>query len=259
MKKYFLILIALVAFAMTGCAQVDQSERGVVKEFGKITDVFEPGLTFYNCFTKDVDYFSVKTELQTTTANAASKDQQDINVTVAVNYRLDETKIREISTKYGSFENAVNKGLKPQISGAITSIIPEYTPEEMLHKRQEAQTKIKSLLETKLDSISSNIIVEDLVITDFSFSAEYKKSIEEKQIAQQVAKKEEYETQRQIEINKQATNKAKADSTVIAVQMAALKTQGGKDYLMLKYLEKWDGHLPQVSGSANTLVMPELK
>ena len=39
---------------------------------------------------------------------------------------------------------------------------------------------------------------------------------------------------------------AKADSAAIAVQMQALKQQSGKEYLTLKWIEKWNGQLPSV-------------
>lgn len=98
-----------------------------------------------------------------------------------------------------------------------------------------------------------------MTITSFDFSPAFKAAIEEKQVAEQnalreknISKKKEYE-------NQQAVDKARADSTVIALQMSALQKQNGKDYLMMKYLEKWDGHLPQVQGGASTIVMPELK
>jgi len=37
---------------------------------------------------------------------------------------------------------------------------------------------------------------------------------------------------------------ATADATAIAIQAKAVTSQGGKDYVQLKAIEKWDGHLP---------------
>lgn len=257
MKKIISFMIVMMTMMFVGCAQVDQTERGLLLEFGKVDEVIDPGLTIYNIFTKDVVMMSVATNLETIKINSGSKDMQDVNVTVAVNYRLDPTKIKEIYTQYG--KNVVTVALQPQVKATITGVTPQYIPEEMLQKREEIRSRMEQTLRSKLDSANTHIIVESLTITSFDFSPAFKAAIEEKQVAEQnalreknISKKKEYE-------NQQAVDKARADSTVIALQMSALQKQNGKDYLMMKYLEKWDGHLPQVQGGASTIVMPELK
>lgn len=257
MKKIISFMIVMITMMFAGCAQVDQTERGLLLEFGKVDEVIDPGLTIYNIFTKDVVMMSVATNLETIKINSGSKDMQDVNVTVAVNYRLDPTKIKEIYTQYG--KNVVTVALQPQVKATITGVTPQYIPEEMLQKREEIRSRMEQTLRSKLDSANTHIIVESLTITSFDFSPAFKAAIEEKQVAEQnalreknISKKKEYE-------NQQAVDKARADSTVIALQMSALQKQNGKDYLMMKYLEKWDGHLPQVQGGASTIVMPELK
>lgn len=257
MKKLIFVMITLMMFMFAGCAQIDQTERGLLLEFGKVDDVVEPGLTVYNAFTKDVVRMSVKTELETIMINSGSRDMQDVNVTVAVNYRLDPSKIKEIYTQYG--KNVVSVALQPQVKAVITGVTPQYIPEEMLQKREEIRSRMEQTLKQKLDSANSHIIVENLTITSFDFSKQFKAAIEEKQVAEQNALKEKNITERKKYENEQAVNKARADSTVIALQMSALQKQQGKDYLLLKYLEKWDGHLPQVQGGASTIVMPDLK
>lgn len=257
MKKIISFMIVMMTMMFAGCAQVNQTERGLLLEFGKVDEVIDPGLTIYNIFTKDVVMMSVATNLETIKINSGSKDMQDVNVTVAVNYRLDPTKIKEIYTQYG--KNVVTVALQPQVKATITGVTPQYIPEEMLQKREEIRSRMEQTLRSKLDSANTHIIVESLTITSFDFSPAFKAAIEEKQVAEQnalreknISKKKEYE-------NQQAVDKARADSTVIALQMSALQKQNGKDYLMMKYLEKWDGHLPQVQGGASTIVMPELK
>lgn len=62
MKKTIIAII--IALTFVGCAQIDQTERGIILEFGKVDEVVEPGLTIYNFITKQVLKISVKTELQ---------------------------------------------------------------------------------------------------------------------------------------------------------------------------------------------------
>lgn len=257
MKKILFMIVTAMAVMFTGCATIDETERGVLLEFGSFDQVLDPGLTIYNAFTKSIVTIPVKTQLETVTMNSGSKDMQNVDVQVAVNYKIDPTKIEQTYKQFG--QNVVDVGLVPQIKAVITGVTPQYIPEEMLQKREEIRQRMEATLKQKLDSADIHILVENLTITSFSFSAKFRESIEEKQIAEQNALREKHVTEQLREQNAQSVAKARADSTVIALQMAALQKQTGKDYLMLKYLEKWDGHLPQVSGASNTVVMPDIK
>ena len=77
-------------------------------------------------------------------------------------------------------------------------------------------------------------------------SKQFNTAIEEKQVAEQKALKEK-NVLKQIEYqNEQKVAKARADSTEMAIKMATLKSQSGKEYLMLKWIEKWNGQLPNM-------------
>lgn len=156
MKKIISFMIVMMTMMFAGCAQVDQTERGLLLEFGKVDEVIDPGLTIYNIFTKDVVMMSVATNLETIKINSGSKDMQDVNVTVAVNYRLDPTKIKEIYTQYG--KNVVTVALQPQVKATITGVTPQYIPEEMLQKREEIRSRMEQTLRSKLDSANTHII-----------------------------------------------------------------------------------------------------
>lgn len=254
MKKTIIAII--IALAFVGCAQVDQTERGIILEFGKVDEVIEPGLTIYNVFTKEVIKMSVKTELQETKIESGSKDLQTVNVAVAVNYKIDPTKVDQVYTQYGM--DVVNVALQPKIKETITGVTPQYTPEEMLQKREEIRQRMESTLKAKLDSANTHILVEGFSITDFAFGKAFREAVEAKQVAEQDALKEKNIKLKVEYQNEQKVAQAKADSAVIALQMMALKQQNGKEYLMLKYIEKWDGKLPQVS-NGNALVLPKIE
>ena len=53
-------------------------------------------------------------------------------------------------------------------------------------------------------------------------------------------------------------SRARADSIVIALKIEALKKQNSKEYLSLKWIEKWDGRLPQVNAGDKTIPMINL-
>lgn len=244
MKKIYSIFIMLAFALFTGCTTVDETERGVVLEFGKYSETFEPGLHFYNVFTKEVIGIPVKTQLETMRLESGSKDLQTVKVEVNVNYHVNPVAVGKLYSTYG--RDYVATILQPKIKETITGVTPQYVPEEMLQKREEIRARMESALTSKLDSANANIIVDGFTITSFTFSQAFDSAIEEKQVAEQKALKEK-NVLKQIEYqNEQKVAKARADSTEMAIKMATLKSQSGKEYLMLKWIEKWNGQLPNM-------------
>ena len=248
MKK----LIGLIAVALlAGCAQIDETERGVVLEFGKYSESFDPGLHFYNVFTKDIVRIPVATQLETVRIESGSKDLQNVHVETNVNYHVDPLNVGKVYSQFG--KAYVSTILQPKIKETITGITPQYVPEEMLQKREEIRARMETALKAKLDSVKANLIIDGFTITSFGFSQAFDRAIEEKQVAEQQALKEK-NVLKQIEYqNDQKVAKARADSTEMAIKMATLKSQSGKEYLMLKWIEKWDGKLPQVNANEKTI------
>ena len=250
MKKSLLFAIT-AAFTLFGCAQIDETERGVVLQFGKYNETFEPGLNFYNIITKEVIRIPVCTQLETVKIESGSKDLQTVYVGTNVNYHVDPENVGRIYSKYGT--HYVSTVLQPKIKETITGITPQYVPEEMLQKREEIRSRMESALKSKLDSANAHIIIDGFTITEFQFSRAFNEAIEAKQVQEQEALKEKNIKIKMDYQNEQRVAKAKADSAVIALQMEALKKQNGKEYLMLKWIEKWDGKLPQANVNAKII------
>lgn len=98
----------------------------------------------------------------------------------------------------------------------------------------------------------SDIILEDVFITNFEFSESFDKAIESKVTAEQRALESKnkleqikFEAQQQIET-------AKAEAESIRIKAQAVTQQGGADYVKLQAIQKWDGKLPtqMITGSA---------
>lgn len=122
------------------------------------------------------------------------------------------------------------------------SLSAQYTAEELVTKRVEYSDKVNATLATKFTE--KNALLEKFSVTNFEFSKSFSKAIEDKVTAVQNAEAQKnkleqvkYEAQQTIE-----TAKATAEAQEISAR--ALASQGGADYVQLKAIEKWDGHLP---------------
>ena len=118
----------------------------------------------------------------------------------------------------------------------------EFTAEELITKRAEVKAFLKEGITTSL--ATHNIIVEDMFITNFTFSAQFDKAIESKVTAEQdaLAAKNKLE---QVKFEaEQRVAQARAEAEAIKIQAEAITQQGGQDYVNLKAVEKWNGVLP---------------
>jgi regulator of protease activity HflC (stomatin/prohibitin superfamily) len=94
-----------------------------------------------------------------------------------------------------------------------------------------------------------NIVVEGLQIINFDYSQQFNAAIEEKQVAEQRTLTEQNKLERVKYEAEQKVVQAEAEAKVIQIQASAIKAQGGKEYIELKAIEKWNGVLPTYMGS----------
>ena len=81
-------------------------------------------------------------------------------------------------------------------------------------------------------------------MVNFGFSADYQAAIERKVIATQQKLKAEQDLSRIVIEADQRIAKAKGEAEAIRIQAQAIQSQGGKDYVQLQAIARWDGKLP---------------
>jgi prohibitin 1 len=91
--------------------------------------------------------------------------------------------------------------------------------------------------------------VDDVSLTKIGFSPEFTRSIEQKQIAEQDAKKAEYEAQKASKQAEAEVNRAKG--TAEAQKLLRQSLNG--ELLQKQAIEKWDGKFPTVMGGNGAL------
>ncbi len=228
---------------------VGAGEQGVVLNWGAVQDeVLDEGFHLKVPVMQKIIKMNVKKQKVEVQASAASKDLQVVTTSVALNFHLNPLTVnklyKEVRNNYGSIIIA------PVVMDAIKASTALYTAEELVTKRSEVKASIEKALKTKLES--QNLVVDDVNITNFKFSVSFDKAIEAKVTAEQealVAKNRleqvKFEAQQQIE-------RARAEAEAIKIQAEAINKGGGKDYVQLQAIAKWNGQLPTsfVPGSA---------
>lgn len=245
----------LLIFIFGSFAVVDAGERGVKTRLGEIVGTYEPGLHLKLPLIERMNIMNVRThtikyELEEPLF-AASRDLQDVQVATVINYHIDPTKVEYIYQQYGTVEAYEANMIRPAVRDTVKSAASEYTAEELVTKRAAYNDSVAAQLSERLFE-NFSVVVERVNITNIQFSKSFTESIEQKVTAEQQALKAERDLERVEFEAQQRIEEAKGEAEAIRIQAQAITQQGGKDYVQLKTVEKWDGRLPQqfVPGSA---------
>ncbi len=244
--------IILIVILFSSVFTVDSGTRKVVLTAGEATSVAEEGINFKIPFYQGVKEVDIKTQKASQSARAASKDLQIVSSTISVNYHYDNTKLINIykSTGFDIAESIIS----PRIQETLKAVSAKYSAEELITQREKAKSDIDAIL--KKDLAKYNIVVEDIQLTEFNFSDEFNSAIESKQTEVQKTLKAKNILQRtQIEAESRIAE-ALGEAEAIRIQAKAIQNQGGAEYVSLKWVEKWNGVVPQyVSGESSNIML----
>ena len=229
---------------------IDAGQRGVVMNFGAVSDkILNEGIHFRVPIMQKVVEVDVQIQKSQTQAEAATRDLQDTQFAIVLNYHIAPDRVNWVYQKIGvQFANRI---IEPNVEESVKSVAAKYTAEQLITERAIVSTKIEKLLKEKL--LKYNIIINDFSIVDFKFSEQFTQAIEEKQTAEQKALKAERDLRRiQIEA-KQQIEQARAEARSLRLKRLEVTPQLLKLREIeaeIKAIEKWDGKLPAYTGGA---------
>jgi len=229
---------------------IGAGERGVLLTFGKPNmDARGEGLHFKLPFAQTIKKFEVKTQKIETDADSASRDLQDVQTRIALNFHLMPESTPRLYQEVGfAYRERV---IDPAIQESVKSVTAQFTAEELITRRPEVRRGIQESLEERLARYY--VVVDDFNIVNFQFSEEFDKAIEEKVTAEQKKLKAERDLER-IKIEKEQTiTQAQAEAEALRLQ----KQEITPDLVKLRQIEvqrtaieKWNGELPMVTGGS---------
>lgn len=229
----------LLLFIGLNCFTIlNPGQAGVISVLGKARDgVLLEGIHFKPPLVSVVDIYDLTVQKFEVPAQSSTKDLQDLTARFAINFRLDPLGVVEIRRTQGTLANIVSKIIAPQTQESFKIAAARRTVEEAITKRNELKKDFDDALSQRLDKYG--IIVLDTSVVDLDFSPEFAKAVEEKQIAEQRAKRavyiaQEAEQEAQADINR-ATGKAEAQRLLAET----LKAEGGQLVLQKEAIQAW--------------------
>ena len=253
LKQWKTVIIGLgiifLLLAFKPWYQVGAGERGIVQNFGAVQDVvLNEGIHFKIPVVQTVTSMDVKIQKILTDAVASSSDLQDVDLSVALNYHIIPDKANLVYQKIGlEFKERI---IDPAIKEVMKAVSARYTAEELITKRPAVSSEMKEALKSRL--LKSNIAVDAFSIINFSFSQTFTDAIEAKQTAEQNALKAKRDLDRIKVEAEQTVAAATAEAKALGLQKQNITPdliELRKIEANLKAIQKWNGILPNVTGS----------
>lgn len=270
------VVLTMSFFVFGVVHRVDPGNVGVIINYGvnggkPDTQIVYPGnFQFINPFSGTV--FHEYPVAQQTMAMTATQNEgevngddsvmcQDVN---GVNVKLDVTTLWSVdpsraATLYflrpnqdlkGSFNNDIESTVvRPVVRNAITIACSSYSWDTMAANKVVIAQAALAIAAPKL--AFEGIIIQDgnLYINEIPYSKSQQDAINAKSTAQQQSEQAKFLLQKAQYEAQAAIAKAQGDAKAIEIINAALANN--PNYLQYYELQKWDGHLPQVVGSAS--------
>ena len=263
-RRLFAVPSLLVAFSMSGCTchTVDPGARGVKVTWGVVDQQsLAPGFNFAGPGTQifDVSTRQQKRELK---APCFSSDLQEVNIDVAVLYRIPEANVVRIFTEFHGEPFDVLVG--PRVQESVKEATSTRSAEKIVKEREAVKTETLDAIRKK---VGDTLVVEDIIIQDINLSPQLKQAIEAKMVQEQEAAKAKYTNQKAEADAETARSTARgvADATLIQAKAEAesIKIRGealrqNPGVIQLQLIEKWDGVSPKIvsGGSGVGLILP---
>ena len=186
-----IILVLIIATISRSIAVIEPGYTGIQIRLGKVIRAnLTPGFYFtipYIDSMKRINMRILKAEIETT---AFSMDLQTVQIGVAINYKI-ENALKLYQTVGLDFERVI---IDPFTQESVKAILAKYTAEDLIRYRHEAKAKVYVELKKRLATLS--IFLVDFNFIHLDFSPDFIKAVEEKQIAEQSAKKSKHFTER---------------------------------------------------------------
>lgn len=252
MKK---MLISLLILSAVACSQVDTGEVGIKTTYGKVSSgALSPGLYWYIPGVSDIHILNTKVQTVEQDSQAASRDLQNVQTQLTLNYHLGAQDPIGHYSRLGSDQNDIEiKIVKPAMSEAFKSVVAQYNAEELITKREAVSNTIVSTLSARLKQY--DLFVDSVSVTNFKFSDAYANAVEAKQVAEQDANRAKNVLQKaQIEAQQKVVEaKAQADAMTLQRQVVTPELIQLKQLeIQSKMIDKWNGAYPTTYVGSST-------
>ncbi len=230
----------LFSSVSAGLVFIQPQERGVVISAvapkGYREDVLQPGLHWVIPYAENVKIYSISKntytmsiahqegEIQGDDSIAArTADGQEVYIDASIIFSLDPAHVLDVHIIWQ--DRYVDGLVRPTVRGVIRDAVSQFRVNEVYStKREELKTQIEKTMAAEMEE--NGLILSNFVLRNITFTPEYAASIEQKQIAEQLAQQAEYIVEQRRQEAEQARQVAEGvkDAAIIEAEGEAEAT-----------------------------------
>ncbi len=229
------VALILILFLSQAFTIVQAGTDGVVKRLGAVQAVLKPGLHMIIPFVDQVVLFPTVKKTYEASENpstsqadypdiiisALTSDGQQIQVGITARFMIQPGKASWILQNLGSERDYVEKVVKTEIRGSGRRVPTKFSALDLYTKKSyEAQQALFDEIAPKFQA--NGLILDELVLRNITFTPEYAKTLEDKQIALENITTEKNKLEQEKIRKEQKIVSAEGDAKSIEIRQIAL-------------------------------------
>lgn len=245
------IIIALVVMViLDGFVSISAGHVGVVFDQGRglLENELDEGLHLKIPFWQQVTIMDGRTQEYTMSIapnegaiknddsiESRSKDGQVVWVDATILFHIDKTEADDIKRDLGTEADYYGKIIRPRAREVMRLVVARYNALDLV---SEMRTQIVNEMteELKTRYAEHNIILEEVVMRNVTYSVEFANAIEEKEVARQKIKTSEYQKEQATELKAKKIIEAEAEAESIKLKGDALREN--PEVIQLEFVNK---------------------
>ena len=241
--RFFVPLLLLFVFLISGCTIVESGNVGIVSSFGKVqAEPVAPGISFVFPGLRDISQLSIRTIALPEEFTSLTKDSQKIIVAATATFAIAPEAAPQAYIQIGrNIQTIQATVVQPVLLSAVKNVISQYAMTFIIENQATVATEIKADIIKQLQQ-AGYINFQDFNVTGFILDPDVQKAVEQKQIAiqEQERKKTELVT-----------------AGIEAERLKTLDSALTERILMKQAIDKWNGNSlvpPTATGQSNILL-----
>eukprot|EP01104_Vermistella_antarctica_P002958 TRINITY_DN13130_c1_g1_i1.p1 TRINITY_DN13130_c1_g1~~TRINITY_DN13130_c1_g1_i1.p1 ORF type:complete len:274 (-),score=70.73 TRINITY_DN13130_c1_g1_i1:91-912(-) len=213
-------------------------------------DVKDEGMLFFVPWLQNAIVMDTRIQPMNIRSDTGTKDLQTVSMTIRVLFRPDEAQLQYVYSVVGvDYDEKVLGNIGNEV---CRGVVAQYTATELITQREVVSARIRSDLISRAQELG--ILLQDIAITHLSFSPEFTRAIEAKQVAEQMAERQRYLVDKAKQEKLAEVILVEGQTEAARIIMDAMKS--GNEFLELKRIEAAKEVAETLSRSPNISYLP---
>lgn len=244
------IILVVILIIMDGLVSVPAGHVGIIFDQGRgvLENELDEGLHLKIPFWQQATIMDGRTQEYTMSIaqgegaihnddsiESRSKDGQVIWVDATILFHIDKNEADNIKRELGTENDYYAKIIRPRAREVMRLVIARYNALDLVsEKRTDIVAEMTDELKSKY--ADHNIVLEEVVMRNVTYSAEFANAIEEKEVARQKIKTAEYQKEQATQLKEKLIIEAEAEAEAIRLKGESLRNN--PEVIQLEFVNK---------------------